>query len=133
MPPLTQTLPQAPAQQIPAEAQIIVQSGDLEGARWSDLRSDMVSTITGIASKLGFTMIPNEQLLEMGFPVEDESRFDDGTLDLDFEESSIEALIKMQKDGLKFAETCGRFAHNLQIRNHEPLQTDNQADQVDGQ
>ena len=123
----TQTMnaPQAAAPaEIQAEAQILVQSGDLEGNRWSDLRSDMVQVLVGLANKLGFTMIPDENLLKLGFPIEDESRFDDGTLDTDFEESAIEALLKMQAQGVKFAGIAARFAHNLQVRNHEPLQTD---------
>lgn len=122
----TMTAPQAPQAapaEIQGEAQILVQSGDLEGNRWSDLRSDLVQVIVGLANKLGFTMIPDENLLKLGFPIEDESRFDDGTLDSDFEESAIEALLKMQRDGVKFANIAARFAHNLQIRNHEPLET----------
>ncbi len=118
----------APQQAAPAEVQgepqILVQSGDLEGNRWSDLRSDLVQVVVGLANKLGFNCIPDENLLKLGFPVEDDSRFDDGTLDTDFEESAIEGLLKMQRDGVKFANIAARFAHNLQVRNHEPLQTE---------
>lgn len=122
---MTMTTMSAPPQAAPVavEQEIIIQSQDLEGNRWSDLRSDMVSIIAGIATKLGFTMVPSEELLKMGFPVDDDSRFDDGTLDVDFEESAIEALLKFQRDGLKFAQVSERFAHNLKVRNHEPLQT----------
>ncbi len=124
---MTQTM-MAPQQAAPAEVQgepqILVQSGDLEGNRWSDLRSDLVQVVVGLANKLGFNCIPDENLLKLGFPVEDDSRFDDGTLDTDFEESAIEGLLKMQRDGVKFANIAARFAHNLQVRNHEPLQTE---------
>lgn len=109
---------------IQPDPQIVVQSGDLDEARWSDLRSDLVQVLGGLCTKLGFNMIPDENLLKMGFPVEDNSRYDDGRLDMDFEESSIEALLKMQREGMKFASIAARFAHNLQIRNHEPLQVD---------
>jgi len=130
---MTQTMtaplqaPQAAPAEIQAEAPIIIQSGDLEGNRWSDLRSDLVQVVAGLANKLGFNMLPDENLLKLGFPIEDDSRFDNGLLDTDFEESSIEALLKMQKDGVKFANIAARFAHNLQIRNHEPIQVDSES------
>lgn len=114
------------------DQQIYVQTGDLDESRWSDLRSDLVQVLAGLCSKLGFNMIADENLLKMGFPVEDNSRFEDGRLDVDFEESAIEALLKMQREGLKFAEICQRFAHNLQVRNHEPLQMDEAESDANG-
>lgn len=115
----TQTqAPEAPAA-IVADS-IIVQSQDLDSFRWKDLRSDMVEVFAGIGVKLGFTVEPNEALLDAGFPREDESRFDDGTLDIDFEETSIETLMKIAANGRKLAAIADRFAHNLKVRDHNP-------------
>jgi hypothetical protein len=122
---------QAPMNQMPVQEEAIripppgmVQTSELDDARWKALRADMCEVVAGIAHKLGFNLVADENLLKMGFPVEDQSRYENGDMDMDFEESSIEALGRIEIKAGELAEIARRFRWNLMVRNHESLATD---------
>ncbi len=119
---------QAPA---PQEEQVLripppgpVQTGELDDARWKALRADMCEVVAGIAHKLGFNLVADENLLKMGFPVEDQSRYENGEMDMDFEESAIEALGRIETKAAELAQIAQRFRWNLMVRNHDPIAQD---------
>lgn len=89
-----------------------VQSTELGEARWRQLRGKMKRIVADLSIALGD---------ESGaFPCEDESCFDDGSCDLDFEESAIEYLGDIQSRALELATVAERFRVNLVIREKSP-------------
>jgi hypothetical protein len=107
--------PQAPQEpQIPPPGP--VQSGDLRGARWKQLRGKLKRIVADLDVALGSE--------DGAFPLDDESRFTNGEMDMDFEESSIEYLGDIQLKFMEGAAIAERFRYNLMVRSHDPEEPD---------
>jgi hypothetical protein len=99
----TETAPQVPP------AGTVVQTVDLGPQRWIYYRSYMIGKATALANLLN------------GVSEEDESRFDDGTLDADFEEANAELLGQLERECTDLLNMIVRFRHNLHIRPKDPV------------
>lgn len=87
----------------------VTQSVDIGPARWQYYRSY-------IAGKAAALMNLIQAISE-----EDESRFDDGTLDPDFEETTIEQLGQVEKEAMDLVRMTNRFRQNVHIRPKDPI------------
>ena len=117
---------EAAAVQIPPPG--AVQSGELDDARWKAMRAKMCTQVAALAHTLGFNLVADETLLKMGFPLEDQSRYENGEMDMDFEESSIEWIGDIELTAGEIIKVAQRFRWNLMIRNHDTIQPEETAE-----
>lgn len=118
--PAQQVAPTPQVQQIPT-GPVELQSTELDEARWKHMRATMLGCVAKLAALLD---------VENGLSATDELRYDDGTADLDFEESSIELLVKVEAESAELNRVAARMRWNLQIRNHDPIQAEGQPEGV---
>lgn len=123
-----------PAPQAPQTFQIPpapheIQTLELEGGRWRNMRAMLHANVAKLAALLGceLNVIPAEDSdgeKGVGLSRTDELRYSDGTADMDFEESSIEVLGRFERECAEAYETAKRFRWNLQTRSHDPIQVE---------
>jgi len=89
-----------------------VQSIELDEDRWVHMRA----MLHGCAAKLAVFLDS-----EAGLSMTDGLRYEDGSPNMDFEESAIELLGKIERESAEMNQVAGRMRWNLQIRSHEPL------------
>lgn len=125
--------PQPPAQQLAGPGEI-VQSVELQASRWKKELGLMKVSVIQLLALTGTSFPADPEAENDGaFPIADLMRNDDGTCDMDFEESAIELLGKIILAGTELVETASRFRYNLQIRPHEdvpPEETDENEDET---
>lgn len=94
-----------------------VQSVDLEGFRWKSLHGQAKSSVLKLANLIGTNFPATEDELNNGVLSNDDLMLnDDGSPDMDFEESSIETLGESIVEARKLVAILERFHHNLVIR-----------------
>ena len=101
-------------QMIPSAADhLVVQSLPLEGSRWKSLHTQMRGSLKKIAEEI----VGDPGLdMEGALSNEDESEFEDGTLDIAFEETSIESLARIELEADNLSKTAARFRYVLNLR-----------------
>jgi hypothetical protein len=110
---------QQPAQpQMPPAGQPY-QSIDLGPDRWKSLHGDMKSTVLAIAALVGTRFaLSDEEQNDGALSNQDLMINEDGTSDMDFEESSMETLGKIMVRAKELYDVADRFRYGLFIREH---------------
>jgi len=86
-----------------------VQSQELGPTRWVYYRAYIAGKSTAIANLIG------------ALSEDDDSRFEDGTLDVEFEETHEELLSQLEKESREQTNMIARFRHNLVQRPKDPI------------
>jgi len=95
------------------------QSIDLGPDRWKSLHGDMKASILSLAALVGTRFAQTDEEQNDGaLPSSDLMLNEDGTADMDFEESAIETLGKVMVRAKELHDTAERFRYGLLIRDH---------------
>ena len=86
--------------------------------QWGRSRTDIHQAITSLATMCGLTVVATDQSTQMGLSFDDLGSDDEGNVDLEFEDTTLQYLDRIKEASMRLAYVASVMKHQVQNRDH---------------